>query len=134
LETELPSIQERATLLIVDDDQSLRRLLATFLRGIGFDVREADDGISALAEMRLVAPEIVISDLNMPGMTGFELLSIIQRRFPATYVIAMSAAFSGTDVPPDLAADAFYPKSSDMSVLFALLNVRANTGAVEKTS
>jgi CheY-like chemotaxis protein len=61
-------------------------------------------------QMRHAVPDILLSDLNMPGMSGFELLSIVRRRFPSTRVIAMSGAFTGDQVPPGVAADAFYAK------------------------
>jgi hypothetical protein len=53
----------------------------------------------------------VISDLNMPQMSGFEFLSVVRRRFPEISVIAMSGAYeSGDDVPGGVIADAFYAK------------------------
>jgi hypothetical protein len=51
----------------------------------------------------------------MPGMSGFELLSVVRRRFPAIRVIAMSSAFSGSDVPTGVAADAFYEKTTKIA-------------------
>ena len=53
----------------------------------------------------------------MPGMSGFELLSVVRRRFPAVLVIAMSGAFSGDQVPSGVTADAFYPKGNGVAVL-----------------
>jgi len=67
--------------------------------------------------MRHEAPDILLSDLNMPGMSGFELLSVVRRRFPAVLVIAMSGAFSGDQVPCGVTADAFYPKGYGVAVL-----------------
>jgi len=95
-------------LLIVDDDPSIRDLLSETLTEIGFSVRSAEDGPSALAEIRKDIPDILLSDLNMPGMPGFELLSVVHSHSPSIPLIAMSGAFSGDEVPSGVAADAFY--------------------------
>ena len=60
------------TLLIVDDDSSIRELLSQVLSEIGYSVRTAENGFSALREIRNEVPELLLSDLNMPGMSGFE--------------------------------------------------------------
>ena len=79
---------EKAKLLIVDDDPQMRTLLSVILAESGYRVRSAEDGFSALAEIRKEIPDIILSDLNMPGMSGFELLSVVRRRFPAIRVVA----------------------------------------------
>src|SRR5580658_11019572 len=94
-----------ARLLIVDDEPSIRFSLSCVLAEIGYDVRSAEDGFSALLEIRNEVPEILLSDLNMPGMSGFELLSQVRRQFPAIQTIAMSGAFHGDEVPSGVAAD-----------------------------
>ena len=99
-----------AKLLIVDDEPLIRASLSEVLAELGFSVRSAEDGFSALAEIRKEIPDILLSDLNMPDMSGFELLSVVHRRFPSIRVIAMSGAFSGDEVPSGVAADAFYQK------------------------
>jgi hypothetical protein len=57
----------------------------------------------------------------MPGMSGFELLSVVRRRFPAIRVIAMSGAFSGDAVQPGVAADAFYEKATSVHTLLGIV-------------
>ena len=86
-------------LLIVDDEPSIRESLSSVLAEIGHPVRTAEDGFSALIEIRKEIPDTILSDLNMPRMSGFEFLSVVRRRFPAIPVIAMSGAFSGDEVP-----------------------------------
>jgi CheY-like chemotaxis protein len=113
--------EAKARLLIVDDEPSIRNSLAPILTEIGYRVRSAHDGFSALAEIRKEVPEILISDLNMPGMSGIALLSFVRRRFPAIQVIAMSGAFSGHEVPSGVAADAFFQKSSSFGVLLRIM-------------
>jgi len=108
-------------ILIVDDDPSVRSSLAQIFKHFGHDVRMASDGFSALCEFRLAIPDILISDLQMPGMSGFELLSVVRRRFPQTHVIAMSGAFLGESVPVGVAADAFYQKGTAMGNLLEIM-------------
>jgi CheY-like chemotaxis protein len=118
----MPNHTAKTTLLLVDDDVQLRLLLTMILDHVGYDVRVAEDGFSALRNMRDDLPDTILSDLNMPGMSGFELLSVVRRRFPEIRVIAMSGAFSGHEIPAGVAADAFYHKGSDLEDLLALLS------------
>jgi CheY-like chemotaxis protein len=92
------------------------------LTEIGYSVRVAEDGLSALIEIRKEIPDMILSDLNMPGMSGFEFISVVRRRFPALPVIAMSAAFSGNEVPSGVAADAYYQKGSDVRALLKIID------------
>jgi CheY-like chemotaxis protein len=84
-------------------------------------VRTAEEGFSALRELREEIPDILLSDLNMPGMCGYELLRVVRRRFPTVQVIAMSGAFSGYEVPSGVAADAFYQKGSSLGGLLRII-------------
>lgn len=102
---------EVTDILVVDDDPLLVNVISEIFKEFGLVVRTASDGFAALAAIRDRVPDILISDLNMPRMSGFELLSIVQRRFPAIAVIAMSGAYSGVAVPQGVAADAFMPKA-----------------------
>ena len=105
------SSRAQTHLLVVEDEPTIRQLFSTLLTAAGFSVAEAVDGFEALEEVRKRRPALILSDLNMPRMTGFELLSIVKRRFPSIRVIAMSGAFSGDSVPEGVSADAFYEKS-----------------------
>ena len=110
-------LSDQKTLLIVDDDLSLRLALCDLFDESGYRARCAGDGFSALQEIRREVPDVVLSDLNMPGMSGFEFLSAVRRSFPAIRVIAMSGSFSGNGVPPGVAADAFFEKGADFGSL-----------------
>jgi CheY-like chemotaxis protein len=111
----------QAKLLIVDDDPSLRMSLSHIFTELGYSVRIAEDGFSALFEIRQEIPDIILSDLNMPGMSGFEFLSVVRRRFPGIHLIAMSGAFSGDGVQPGVAADAFYEKATSLGSLLQIV-------------
>jgi len=80
----------------------------------GYEASSAENGFDALLQMKSRVPELVISDLNMPQMSGFEFLSVIRRRFPQVLAVAMSGAYEAGDaVPGGVIADAFYAKSTD---------------------
>jgi CheY-like chemotaxis protein len=118
-------------ILVVDDEECIRKTMSLVLTELGYSVRTAEDGFSALHEIRLEHPDILLSDLNMAGMSGFELLLVVRRRFPAMLVVAMSGAFCGNEVPSGVAADAFYQKGCSISALLHILRtppkIRRNT-------
>ena len=110
-----------ARLLVVDDEPSIRTSMSHVLAEIGYRVRVAEDGFAALLELRKEIPDILVCDLNMPGMSGFELLSVVRRRFPMIRTIAMSGAFCGDEAPSGVAADAFYQKGSSLGYLLKIM-------------
>jgi CheY-like chemotaxis protein len=66
----------------------------------------------------MVTPDVIISDLNMPQMSGFEFLSVVRRRFPGIPVVAVSGAYEfGDHVPGGVIADAFYAKGQHLGEL-----------------
>jgi len=67
------SIEQRS-ILVVDDDPSIRRLLVTYLRRWGFALREAQDGREALEKMRAGEADLVVMDLRMPEVSGWDVL------------------------------------------------------------
>lgn len=81
-------------ILFVDDDSSLRETSALILKTFGYEVRTAEDGFQALVELRFSLPDLIVTDLRMPNMNGFELLSIVRQRFPHIPVIAISGEFA----------------------------------------
>jgi CheY-like chemotaxis protein len=113
--------EDKASLLIVDDEPSIRSLLSQILTENGYSVRSAADGLSALDEIRREAPEILLSDLDMPGMSGLELLPVVRRRFPRIHLVAMSGAFSSNGVPSGIIADAFYEKGGGLGTLLRIM-------------
>lgn len=80
------------------------------LRSQGYEVRCAEDGFDGLAALKQSLPDIIISDLRMPNMNGFEFLSVVRRRFPLIPVLVISGEFTGVSVPESVLADAFFPK------------------------
>ena len=96
-------------ILLVDDDPSILKVGTALLSSKGYEVLTAGDGFLALIQLRQSLPDVIISDLSMPSMSGFELLSVIRRRFPHVPVIAISGEYFGS-TPSGLIADAFFTK------------------------
>jgi CheY-like chemotaxis protein len=105
---------KRRVLLADDDERLLVTQSAMFLTE-GYEFKTAKDGFEALAEMRAGIADVLISDLQMPNMSGFELLSVVRRRFPSVTVIAMSGEFTPATLPAVL-CDLYIEKGSKGAV------------------
>src|SRR3954469_20022841 len=77
--------------LIVDDEPRLRQVMVHLMRGDGFQCIEAGNGIEALQQLENYPVTLVLSDLRMPRMDGFELLREIRARFQDTAVVMITA-------------------------------------------
>ena len=95
-------------ILLVDDEPNIRILLSSILQQAGYVVDVAEDGFTALRKIQQATPDLVITDLRMPNMNGFELLSVIRTRFPKLPTIAISGEFASVHEGP--LADAFFQK------------------------
>ena len=89
----MPTRLSKATILVVDDEVSLRQLLVRQLRGEGYTVLEAGYGMEALAVARTSDEQIhlVLSDIRMPGMLGTELAQRLVAEHPSVRVVLMTA-------------------------------------------
>jgi len=90
----------KGRILLVDDDPAIRTSLAEALGEEGYEVRSAEDADRALASLQPV-PELVLSDVRMPGMSGLELLRLLRERAPELDVVLMTAY---DDMPTVVAA------------------------------
>jgi CheY-like chemotaxis protein len=97
-------------ILVVDDEQVILSTMRALLETQQWQVRTAEDGFDALRVLRATAPDLIISDLRMPNMSGFEFLAVVRRRFPHIPVIAISGEFIVEHTPPGLLVDAFLQK------------------------
>ncbi len=95
-------------ILVVDDEVAIRATAEALLVTHGYEVVTAVDGFDGLVQLRRSLPDIIISDLSMPNMSGFEFLSVVRKRFPQIPVIAVSGAYSGGS--GGIIADAFFFK------------------------
>ena len=113
--------------LFVDDEEQIRKLLSTWLTRHGYEVTVANDGWEALKAIRTKAPDLVITDVNMPNMNGLELTRRLRadHRTARIPVIMLSARKQADDVLTGYAegADEYIPKPVEMAVLAAKVEV-----------
>jgi CheY-like chemotaxis protein len=118
----------------VDDDSGIRECLEMLLISSGYEVCTAADGFTALLQLRGKLPAVIVSDLNMPEMSGYELLSIVRRRFPQVLSVAMSGAHRGDIVPSGVIADAFYAKGQNPTRLLSTVATLLRTSGARVTA
>jgi pilus assembly protein CpaE len=125
-----------ARILFVDDEEQIRKLLATWLTRHGYEVSVANDGWEALKAIRTKAPDLVITDVNMPNMNGLELTRRLRadHRTARIPVIMLSARKQADDILTGYAegADEYIPKPVEMAVLAAKVEVLIRRFAATK--
>lgn len=90
--------ERRRKLLIIDDDAPARHSIAACLRDSHYEVLEAADGTTGLALVEQALPDVVITDLHMPGVDGFGVLQHLQEQAPDIPVIVITSAGEVADV------------------------------------
>lgn len=84
-------MKKNISILAVDDDKTLRDLLEKILTRIGYEVDTAVDGEEAVDKLRQKQYHLVISDIKMPRLNGFELLKVVREKYPEIGMIMMTA-------------------------------------------
>ena len=98
------------SVLLVDDDPSIRNLLSMELEEAGFEARLAEDGIDGLMKLRDELPNVIISDLQMPRMSGIEFISVLRQRFPSIPVIVLTGSIQ-RELPEEVRPDRWFRES-----------------------
>jgi len=80
----------KAKIMVVDDVDTIARVYARFLERMGYEVRIAFNGQEALELWETYQPELIISDIRMPKMNGFELANAIRKKNPDQKIILMT--------------------------------------------
>lgn len=92
LNSQMPSI------MLVDDDPIFRRMISAFLVSQHYEVLEAKNGLEALKLLRDHVPDLIVCDINMPIMSGIELVEEVSWQFPMLPIIVVSATEDMSDV------------------------------------
>jgi CheY-like chemotaxis protein len=113
----------RFRVLFVDDEPPVRITGAAVLEAAGYEVLTAADGLEGLHCLDEALPDLIISDLRMPNMSGFEFLAVVRNRFPQIPTIALSGEYVTDNAPEGLLADTFFQKG-DYSIPDLLRRVK----------
>ena len=112
-----------ASILVVDDDENIRELLRLHLSAAGYDVHVAQDAISAGYMVLRSAPDLIISDVNMPHMDGFEFIAALKadKALPYIPVIFLTTEEEGDLRGKELGAVGYITKPVRADRLLALV-------------
>ena len=101
-----------ATILVIDDDESMRDLLRLHLSAAGYEVQVAEDAIAAGYMVLKRAPDLIISDINMPHMDGFEFIEALKadKSLPEIPVIFLTSLEEGDQRGKSLGAVGYITK------------------------
>ncbi len=122
--TETGKREGRGRVLVADDEEAARKGLASLLRREGFEVDVAEDGVQALARLEETAPDVLVTDLHMPGLDGLQLLEKAREAIPEL-VVVMVTAFADVDTAVQAmqkGAEHYLTKPVQVDELLVVLN------------
>ena len=121
-----------ARILVVDDDESLRELLRMHLSSAGYEVQVAEDAITAGYRVLKQPPDLIISDVDMPHMDGFEFVAALKsdKSLPYIPVIFLTSLEDGDHRGKELGAVGYVTKPVRADRLLALVAQHVPGGAI----
>lgn len=87
----------KSKILVVEDEESIRRLITINLSAVGYETRETDTGEKALAMFSSFIPDVMVLDLMLPGISGFEVCQRVRKIRPDIFIIMLTAKSQDTD-------------------------------------
>jgi CheY-like chemotaxis protein len=121
-------------ILLIDDEPHIRKYLALIARGLGAPVIiEAGNGPDALAKYQQESPQLVLLDVNMPGMDGLEILAAILAQDPKALVVMMTSLVNRQTVEEclKLGATSYIRKDTPKEAILAELSEVIHTNLTE---
>jgi urea transport system substrate-binding protein len=104
--------------LVIDDDPAIRRVIDYALADVGYHVDEAADGAAALELVRRLHPDIILLDMKMPGMDGWEFMKRYREQYDhRAPIIVLTAARDAAQRASDVKADSYVAKPFELDTL-----------------
>ena len=121
-------MEAKREILIVEDEEETRELLVSFFRENNYDIREAGNGTDALDLLKDKVPDLVITDLLLPGEHGVDLVRKIKDRYfiPVIIISGIYRAEEVRDVIENYFVEGFFEKPVDVMNLLRKVNVILN--------
>ena len=117
--------RDRPLILLADDDLDIRTLVRLAIEPLNFDIIEAPDGEAALEQILVEAPDLVVLDVMMPGLTGWEVCKYIKNRegYQDTLILMLTAVGEAVNdmTAPLYGADAHLDKPFDMNQIVEVI-------------
>jgi DNA-binding NtrC family response regulator len=109
-------MSQKNRILVVDDEEALRTVLSSELVSEGYDVRTASDGDEAISGLQKEPFDLVLLDIKMPRMNGFEVLKFVKEKHPRTKVVMLTgfADLKNAIESKKLGAEDFVSKPYDL--------------------
>lgn len=126
----------KGTVLLIEDDSAIRRGLKATLSALGFDIGEATTGEEGLTRLRMVNYDVILLDLNMPGMGGVATCRRIRQEFPRISILVVTVRDSEEDKVQalDAGADDYVTKPFKIGELTARIRAAMRRGRVPQTT
>lgn len=129
----LPPAQQNKTILVVDDEAPIRQLLREQLEAEGYIVREAKDGMDAITQVRIKSPDLIILDVVMPQMSGFDVAAILKNNPDTREIPIIILSIVGEEERGyRLGADKYLAKPIDTEALLKEIDVLVSQGTSTK--
>src|SRR5579885_2877423 len=122
----LPPGSDARCILVVDDDPEIRRFIEAALGDAGYAVRLAANGSEALAAVEAHHPDLILLDVRMPGVDGWQVLDALRSAAGAqTPVVVMTASFTGQDQALRSGAQGYLAKPFELSDLLECVDLHS---------
>ncbi len=122
----LPPEADARRILVVDDDPEIRRFIEAALGDAGYTVRLAANGSEALAAVDTHHPDLILLDVRMPGVDGWQVLDALRSAAGAqTPVVVMTASFTGQDQALRSGAQGYLAKPFELSDLLDCVDLHS---------